>query len=44
VDYVEQPLWRIRLDGDVVLVTEGYVYVLTDGGRLLRLVPAIRTP
>jgi hypothetical protein len=22
VDYVEQPLWRIRLDGDVVLVTE----------------------
>ncbi len=22
VDYVEQPLWRIRLDGDVVLVTD----------------------
>jgi hypothetical protein len=22
VDYVEQPLWRIRLDGDVVMVTE----------------------
>ena len=22
MDYVEQPLWRIRLDGDVVLVTE----------------------
>ena len=22
VDYVEQPLWRIRLDGDMVLVTE----------------------
>src|SRR5205807_10023046 len=22
VDFVEEPLWRIRLDGDVVLVTE----------------------
>ena len=29
---------------DVRVGLEGYVYVLTDGGQLLRLVPATRTP
>jgi glucose/arabinose dehydrogenase len=29
---------------DVRVSPEGYVYVLTDGGQLLRLVPATKTP